>query len=241
MGSAVGTPHPGVAVTATMQLFTVHGPAIVGAVARMGIDRVHLRRTPGLRFWKLLGTGDGRTFTVRDADPGTWGLFCVWDGPDASAAFRRSSPTMRGWNRLADEAWTAELRPLRWKGTWSGRVPFEGATPGVDDGGPVAALTRARIRPGRWREFWAAVPPVAAAAGAAPGRRFAVGIGEAPIGLQATFSVWDTTSSLDIFAYGTAAHREVIRRTASSQWYSEEMFARFSVVATSGTVGGVVV
>lgn len=237
----MGSPVTATGRVASMHLFSVHGLGIVGAVGRMGIDRVHLRRTRGLVFWKLLGTGDGRTFTVRDADPSTWGVFCVWDSDEARRAFIRSSPTMRGWGRIADETWSAQLTPLRWKGTWSGRTPFDGNERGVDDGGPVAALTRARIKVGQWRTFWAAVPPVAVTAAHAPGRRFAIGIGEAPVGLQATFSVWDNSAALDAFAYGTDTHRHVIRRTNTSGWYAEEMFTRFAITATSGTVGGVVV
>ncbi len=42
------------------------------ALLRMGYERLSLRSVPGLRFAKLLGTGDGRTFTLRDADPRHW-------------------------------------------------------------------------------------------------------------------------------------------------------------------------
>ena len=155
----MGRPIAATERVASMHLFTVHGLGIAGAVGRMGVDRVHLRRTPGLVFWKLLGTGDGRTFTVRDADPTTWGVFCVWDSDEARQAFIRSSPTMRGWTRIADEAWSAQLTPLRWKGTWSGQTPFDGNERGVDDGGPVAALTRARIKAERPPRTFATAPP----------------------------------------------------------------------------------
>ena len=42
-----------------------------------------------------------------------------------------------------------------------------------------------------WRTFWASVPPVADALDDSPGLMLRVGIGEAPVGLQGTFSVWD--------------------------------------------------
>ncbi len=146
---------------------------------------------------------------------------------------------MRAWERLADERWRADLAPLRSRGRWSGTDPFSGAAavsrPG---GGPVAALTRARIRWRASRSFWRAVPPVSADLRAQPGLRYAVGIGDAPVGLQGTFSVWDDDAALAAFAYRGAQHREVIRRTGEVGWYAEELFARFAVLATSGTVDG---
>jgi hypothetical protein len=64
----------------------------------------------------------------------------------------------------------------------------------------VAAVTRARLRPSRARSFWRAVPAVSADLAAQPGLRLAVGIGEAPMGLQGTFSVWESAAALRRFA-----------------------------------------
>jgi hypothetical protein len=41
------------------------------------------------------------------------------------------------------------------------------------------------------------------------------------------------------FAYRGAAHRDAIRRTAEVGWYADELFARFAVIRTTGTIGGV--
>jgi hypothetical protein len=86
--------------------------------------------------------------------------------------------------------------------------------------------------------FWRAVPPVSGDLHAGPGLRFALGIGEAPIGLQGTFSVWNSARALNEFAYGRPAHVAVVRRTAEEGWYAEELFARFAVLSAAGTVGG---
>lgn len=225
---------------ASLHLFRVRPSRVPLAAARMALDRRRLRAAPGLRFAKLVGTGDGRTFTVRDADPCTWGLFAVWDGPGALGEFERRSATAAAWRRLADERWRADLRPLRSRGRWSGREPFGAAPPpaGRAVAGPVAALTRARLRPGTMRVFWRAVPPVSADASARDGLLFAVGFGEAPVGVQGTFSVWADQERLGRFAYAGAAHRAAIRDTKRRRWYSEDLFARFEVVATSGTVRG---
>ncbi|MDP8978820.1 MAG: spheroidene monooxygenase, partial [Actinomycetota bacterium] len=136
--------------------------------------------------------------------------------------------------------WRADLRPLRSRGRWSGREPF-GALATAGGGsvpGPVAAVTRARLRLATMRVFWRAVPPVSADANARDGLLFAVGFGEAPVGVQGTFSVWADQNRLDRFAYGGAAHRAAIHDTHRRRWYSEELFARFEVMATTGTVRG---
>ncbi len=45
---------------------------------RMALDRRILKRS-NLEFFKLLGTGSGKTFTTKDADPLRWGLLMVGD------------------------------------------------------------------------------------------------------------------------------------------------------------------
>ncbi len=222
----------------TLHLFGVPARAVPVAVARMALDRRWLARTAGLRFSKLLGTGSGRTFTVRDADPLRWGLLAVWDDAAALAAFERGSPVSAAWRRIAGERWRADLRVLRVRGSWAGRQPFGTPAGRADHAGPVAAITRARLRPARTRRFWRAVPPVVADLAAAPGLRFTLGVGEAPVGLQGTFSVWESSAALAAFAYGGAAHRDVVRRTPAARWYTEELFARFAVLQATGTVDG---
>jgi hypothetical protein len=71
-----------------------------------------------------------------------------------------------------------------------------------------------------------------------PGLRAAVGIGEAPVGLQGTFSVWDDAGALREFAHRSAPHVAVVQRTTQVGWYAEELFARFAVVAVEGTIDG---
>lgn len=203
----------------------------------MGLDRGPLRRTPGLRFSKLVGTGDGRTFTIRDADPTRWGLLAVWESPGDLQRFEASSPVARAWNRLATERWRGDLLPVRSRGQWSGHNPFAGGV-ADDTGGPAAAITRARIRWRRAVEFWRAVPPVSAELHQQRGLRYAVGFGEAPIGLQGTLSLWESSGALTAFAYGGAAHRSAIADTQRLDWYTEELFARFVVVGSSGTIDG---
>jgi hypothetical protein len=220
----------------TLHLWGVPARAVPAALLRMAADRPALRRAAGLRFAKLLGTGTGRTFTPRDADPRRWGLLAVWDDGPAAAAFE-VGPVVRRWQAIADEQWVARLRPLSAHGRWSGREPF-GTPRSHRWDGPVAAITRARLAPRKALRFWRAVPPVSADLSAAPGLRLALGIGEAPIGLQGTFSLWDSARALNTFAYDRAPHSAVVRRTAEERWYAEELFARFALLSATGTVAG---
>lgn len=231
-------PPAGASVPAlvTLHLWGVPRRAVAAALTRMARDRRPLRHTPGLRFGKLLGTGDGRTFTVRDADPRRWGVLATWDSAAAAAAFD-DGPVVRAWDRLADERLRVRLRPLASRGHWARRRPFGDPVP-TAYAGTVAAITRARIAPRHLVTFWRAVPPVSADLRAADGLRLAVGIGEAPVGLQGTFSLWDSPDALTAFAYGRAPHLEAVRRTAEVGWYAEELFARFAVLDLDGTFAG---
>jgi hypothetical protein len=220
----------------TLHLWGVRPSRVPAAVVRMGLDRRHLRRTPGLRFAKLLGTGDGRTFTLRDADLLHWGLLATWSSVAAAEAFE-SGPVARGWGRVAHERLRVDLRPLASRGEWAGQRPFGAPTPTAYDGA-VAGVTRARIAPRRMASFWRAVPAVSADLAQCTGLRLAVGIGEAPIGLQGTFSLWSSAAALTEFAHRRGPHTDVVARTTAEGWYAEELFARFAVLSVDGTFRG---
>jgi hypothetical protein len=230
--------EPGREIVAALTL--VHYPprAAYSALVRMGTDRPRLYRTPGLRFWKLLGTAHGATFGRWN--PLRYGLLTVWDSPAARAAFERRSPLMDAYRRHADELWTIHLAPVRWQGKWSGRDPFEGAIPAQGpEPGPWAILTRATIDPRRLHAFRAAARPVDATLAGCEGLLASIGLGEAPLITQATFSLWSDLRAAQEFAYRGARHAEAIRRTRAEGWYVEELFARFRPTASSGTWDGI--
>ncbi|GAA0324028.1 monooxygenase [Kineococcus aurantiacus] len=220
----------------TLDVWTVGARDVPRALWRMAADRPLLGRLPGARFAKMLGTGDGRTFTVRDADPLRWAALVAWDAREDAEAFE-GSRTARAWAGIARERVQFRLAPRSSRGRWSGREPF-GADAGGAVAGPVASLTRARLRPARAASFWRSVPPVAQELHTVPGLRCAIGIGEAPLGYQGTFSVWESTEALREFAHRGPAHRDVMNRTPREGWYAEELFARFGVVDVRGTLDG---
>jgi hypothetical protein len=209
------------------------------ALARLGTDRLRLRGVPGLRFVRLLGAGSGSSAT--GADLARSAMFAVWESTEALAAFEdgwwaERSARLRG---RGGEAYTVRLALLSGYGRWGGRDVLADlrADRPLTTAGPVAVLTRATVRPSRWHRFRASRPPVSAELADAAGLRAAVAIGEAPVGLQATFSVWDDAAAVVAFAR-SPRHRDVVRRTRDEHWYGEELFARFTPLSATGTWDG---
>ena len=200
------------------------------AILFMAIHKFALKRLPGVSFVKLLGTGKGESFTPKDADPYRWGALVTIQKDNLDNLDK--SKVIIGWQKIAKKEYRAILKPISVHGLWSGRQPFE--VEKFDWNGKIAAITRARIV---WRKnliFWRAVPPVTISLHQSPGLINAIGIGEAPIGLQGTFSLWESAAQLRDFAYKGQAHTQAIKATEENKWYSEELFSRFAVVQERG-------
>lgn len=224
------------AALTTVTLCGYEGVQLLWAFNQMGTSRRVLARTDGLRFWKLLGTGHGRGFSLRP-DFSRYGLLAVWESAQAADRFISGSPLMQEYRRRSAECWTLWLEPYDSRGAWDGRNPFLPSAPRVGPG-PVAVLTRASIRWRRLRSFWAAVPSTTPGLDRASGLLASVGTGETPFVRPATFSLWRSEDDLVAYAYGDPQHAEVIRRRADEGWYSEELFARFSPIRSEGTWKG---
>ena len=203
------------------------------AILHMGLDRLALARRSDVKFWKLLGAGKGETFTPRDADILRWGLLVVVD-KDSEIA---NSKIIKRWNKKSQSQFSAQLSPISVNGAWSKKSPFDQIPKASSDwNGKVVPITRARIK---WRKnfiFWNSVPPVTTSLHSSPGLISAIGIGEAPIGLQGTFSIWESGEAVKNFAYSGAAHKEAIKATHRHAWYAEEMFARFALIESRGSL-----
>jgi len=212
-----------------------HAP---GAMAELAAGGRSLAAVPGLRFARRLGTGRGSAMGL-GADLRRWAMFAVWDDEAALDAFWTASPLLRRRHRRGEESWDVGLQPLSAHGSWGGANPLTDLDAGADDpGAPVAVLTRARIALRHWPAFYRSVPAVEADLRRRPGLLAVVGVGEAPVGLQATFSLWRSAADATDFAYRRSPHEAVVRRTREEGWFTEELFARFRPYRSRGTWDG---
>jgi heme-degrading monooxygenase HmoA len=204
------------------------------ALLAMAIHRLPMRFQKGRTFWRLLGCGRNGTFDL-NPDWQQWGLLAVWNSREDFDRFYEQSFVARWWNAFGAEKWTILCTPLQSHGKWDGKEPF-GNLNAEHYQGPVVILTRATIRLNRLKNFWANVDEVAELMRKAPGYIFSLGVGERPFYKQATFSMWDSLDNVKAFAYQSKEHTEVIKKTRSEGWYSEELFARFKPIASMGTL-----
>lgn len=209
-------------------IFTIEKSSIPFAFSQMAWGRRTARQIPGVSFAKLMGTGTGKTFTPSDADLKQWAILFVADDLNTI----EQSRFIQRWRIRSLKVDKYVLNPISSHGKWSKREPF--AISGQKhSGGPVVAITRARLKWSQSLRFWRSIPPVVVDLHQSPGLLFSIGIGEAPIGLQGTFSLWQSAEALRDFAYKNAPHRAVIEDTKRFDWYSEELFARFDLVNTA--------
>lgn len=195
------------------------------------------------RFYKLMGTGRNGTFDILPD-------FCQWaimttNDPDNLFKEKEVDPGkiygrfIAGWWRFwKSEVFTIVLAPIEGHGTWDGKAVFGTLNKHRINNQPVAVLTRATIRLSRLKHFWKHVAPVAKKMVDTDGFIFSAGIGEVPWVKQATFSVWQSKEAMQQFAYRMQEHREVIQKTRTEKWYSEDMFVRFTIITASGTLRG---
>jgi hypothetical protein len=206
----------------------------------IALGRWLLRGTPGLLFVRSLGSGHDGGFGLRPAFD-RLGLFLVFDQPGALSDFVARSALVEHLRAHAAEHTLLRLRTTRAKGSWGGVAILPspdssgptGAPTAALTAAPIAALTRASIRPLRAFEFWRHAPPSERSLEQAAGCRLAVGLGEAPLLRQCTFSLWDSAAAMDAYARA-GAHQQAIAASRSGGFFSESMFLRFEPLAGEG-------
>jgi spheroidene monooxygenase len=205
------------------------------ALAMMGAGRFAMPRVPAIGFWKLCGSGTGEGFTPLP-NTAVYAILATW--PDEETARRQTAKAdiYRRYRRRATEDWTVFLTPTSARGVWSGIKPFtvtEAPRPG-----PLAALTRATVKPSIAMKFWRRVPDISAMIGSDRNVAFKIGIGEVPLLHQVTFSIWPDTSSMAEFARADGPHAQAIRAVREGNWFREELYARFRVLGDAGSWQG---
>lgn len=208
--------------------------ARVWAFYMMGRARFSLPQVPGIGFWKLCGSGTGEGFTPIP-NTAVYAILATW--PDEATARTQigSAPIFRRYRDRASEDWTVFLETASARGVWSGST-FDAT--GRTLAGPLAALTRATVKPARALKFWHRVPDISRMIGADRNVAFKIGIGEVPLLHQVTFSIWPDAQAMAAFARENGPHAAAIRAVRDGNWFAEELYARFAILGESGTWDG---
>ena len=205
------------------------------AFSQMGLARFALARQKDIGFWKLMGTGIGEGFTPIP-NVSVYAILATWPGVTQAYRNTTEAPVYKRYREQARESWTVFLQATSVRGQWSHTTPFDGdADPAR---GPLAALTRATIRPRKLLRFWQRAPAISDAIGSDPNVIFKAGLGEVPWLHQCTFSIWPDTATMASFARRDGPHAKAIRAVREGDWFREELYARFRIVGDKGTWDG---
>ncbi len=213
------------------------------ALVAMAVHRLPCWLNKNISFYKLMGSGKNGTFDI-NPDWQQWAIMAVHKAPIATGRTGELPKLLYGtfiskWLRFFNcETYTMLLEPIEGHGYWDGKKVFGNLPKQSGYDGTIAILTRATIRLSKLKAFWQNVEGVATQMAAAPGLKGSFGIGEIPFVKQATFSIWDSKESMKAFAYKMHEHSEVIKKTRKENWYSEDMFVRFKLLTSSGTIHG---
>lgn len=222
--------------TAALSLFRFDTwAARAWVLAQMALARPALARIPGLEFVRLCGSGTGEGFTPRP-NTAVWAILSVWSDAARAQEGVAQERVFARWRARAAQSATLFLEPVSARGQWGGTAPFRPG-PARPHAGPVAALTRATVRPAHLVRFWARVPDISARIGADRNVLFKIGIGEVPFLHQVTFSVWPDAARMAEFAR-TGHHAAAIAAVRAGGWFSEELYARFRVTGSAGAWDG---
>jgi spheroidene monooxygenase len=195
----------------------------VWAFAMMGLARRQMSRIPGIGFWKLFGSGSNEGFTPKP-NVSVYAVLATW--PDRQTAERslQQSPIFARYRQQSTENWTIFMKAEAARGRWSGQTPF--STTNQSQNGPLAVMTRATR-----------VPNISQVIGQDPNVVFKIGIGEVPWLQQVTFSIWPSLEHMNNFAR-KGHHARAIQAVRMEGWFKEELYARFTLIADTGTWEG---
>jgi hypothetical protein len=203
-------------------------------MSQMFLVREAMRQMAGVSFFKPLGTGGGAGYSLMP-DFGVYGLLVVWKDISFAEDFLKSTK-FDEFRMHSAEQYTVFMTPVLAKGSWSGFSDWQ-VSADTDANAAVAVITYATIRKGFIIPFLRNTPKVSKVSEGFQGLVFSKGIGEKPIGEQATFTVWENVTHVEQFAY-RGKHLEAMRLTRAKKGFTEELFARFKPLKAVGTYQG---
>lgn len=203
------------------------------ALGMMQFAHKALNNQPGIRWYKLMGSGKGMGFNPLP-DWSTYSLLVVWENETVADQFFQKSDLFQSYRSHASQFWTSYMKNISARGEWSKRKPFEPHSDLDAEIQQIAVITRATIRWSKIISFWKYVPTSEKPLRQNRDLIFTKGIGEIPILQMATFSIWKDKTALRAFAHHSSEHQTAIQKTKKIDWYSEELFARFQIYRDEG-------
>ncbi|WP_431158382.1 hypothetical protein [Winogradskyella poriferorum] len=203
------------------------------ALGRMGRPPLLEASIEGLTFWKSLGSGSGNGFSIWP-DFSTFGLLTVFNSEEEANSFIESE-VIEAYTHTAISFTHVYMHTIKAHGRWSDKEPFKKAID-YDVNKPLAVITRATIKPKLIHKFWKYVPSVSKSMDGHTGLIYSKGIGEWPIFMQATFSLWNNGNEMIQYAYKNPKHAQMVKKTRELGWYSEELFSRFHPFKIKGNL-----
>ena len=219
---------------ALMVLVDIQLSAKIRGILRLMFARLGLWKTPGLKFYKHMGSGENGGFSIHPS--GTHqALFCVFQDITSLEEFYQSSRLIRWYRAHAQDFFSVKLKAYSIKGQWSGFAPH--ITAEAPTAGPIVSITRASIKPLYCIPFWRKQPAAEISLEQSSGCIIAAGVGEAPFFRQATFTIWESQAAMDQYAR-QGAHQNAIRASLSGHYFSESMFSRYIPFDADGSWKG---
>ena len=203
------------------------------AFTRMGRSPILQKKINGLTFFKPLGTGSGNGFSIKP-DFSTFGFLAVFKSEELAKEFLETD-VVKEYTQTTVSYSHVLMRTVKSHGEWSKLKPFESSVE-YDKTKPLAVITRATIKPKLAYQFWKNVPAVSKSMDKYDELVFSKGIGEFPLLMQATFSLWSSAEAMMNYAYKNPKHAEMVKKTRELNWYSEELFARFQPFYQEGNL-----
>jgi spheroidene monooxygenase len=193
---------------------------------------------PGLLFAKVMGSGEGGGFSLRPSSSHQ-GLIFLFDGLNSAHRYL-NSPQLAIYREKAREWWQGILGVNSCRGSWDQQSWQSQGLWSEDAHGTnsqhVASLTRGSVRASKAMSFWRYAPGAQQDLNEAPGCELSMGLGEAPLLRQCTFSVWKDTKSLLNYAH-QGAHQKAIAAAQQHGFFTESMFVRMQVLHMRGLWG----
>ena len=155
-----------------------------------------------------------------------------WDAEESLDRFiEAGSPIVENFR----DGLHVRLQPLRGHGQWPG-FPDDLTPEGRDDEGPVVVMTLGLLRLRRSISWNRASNNVQKQFLQTPGVVWAMGASKPPF-FAATVSIWESANAATTFArLEGQAHAKAARDNAKDPFMSQEIFARFKPVSSSGSL-----